>query len=134
MSLLLDTHALIWFALGEELSPKTVGLIDEKRHTADLYVSAVTAWELGFLFQRQFQRLGSLPDWWQTAKAKIGFRVLPISDRISIRSHDLWDWKHADPADRLIVASACEQDWTLVTRDLKIIALASRGHFRVEVC
>jgi len=38
---------------------------------------------------------------------------------------------HADPADRILVATARAENATLVTRDEKILAYAQAGHVRV---
>lgn len=39
-------------------------------------------------------------------------------------------WKHGDPADRLIVATARALDCPLVTADEKILAYAAAGHLK----
>ena len=45
MKLLLDTHTLLWFALGDsQLSAQARGLIDDPAH--DMWVSPASYWEI----------------------------------------------------------------------------------------
>lgn len=58
MKLLLDTHTLLWFALGDsQLSVQARGLIDDPAH--DMWVSPASYWEIAIKI-----RLGkyTLPD------------------------------------------------------------------------
>lgn len=52
-----------------------------------------------------------------------GLKEIAVSGEIGIRAVSLPDF-HKDPADRLIVATALEGDYQLVTADRKILAWA----------
>ena len=98
-------------------------------------VSPISAWELGLLSAR-----GRLP----TARSPIalfgeviattGVRVEALSPEVLIESSFLPGKLHADPADRILVATARALDLTLVTRDRAILDYAEQGHVRALAC
>ncbi|EQD53265.1 PilT domain-containing protein, partial [mine drainage metagenome] len=50
---------------------------------------------------------------------------------VAVESNELPGDFHADPADRLLVATARTGGYTLVTRDLKILNYGKTGHVNV---
>ena len=56
--------------------------------------------------------------WWVSGSASL--RFVPVDNRIAIRSTRLQGSFHADPADRIIVATARSLGATLVTKDQKL--------------
>ena len=119
---LLDTHALVWYADGSErLLPTLRQWLDDERTTR--YVSIVTFLELATLVN--VGRMSLLPDpltWFAQIRAG-GFRLLPIDDQHLARYAALPQVKdHRDPFDRLLIAQALTEDLTLVSRDGKFTA------------
>ena len=55
-------------------------------------------------------------DWWNRAVAHHGLGVLSVTDEIALRSTALPPL-HADPCDRIIVATAEKHDATIITSD-----------------
>ena len=110
MRLLLDTHALIWWDAGEGLSATAEDAI---RSADQVYVSAVTGWEIsikiGLGRLRTTRRV-------EDAVADSGFEELPVRLRHSQRLRDL-PLHHRDPFDRMLIAQARDEGLTLVTRD-----------------
>lgn len=51
---------------------------------------------------------------------------LPVTASIGLRAGRLRDF-HGDPADRILVATALENDVTFVTRDEKILKFATKS-------
>jgi len=49
--LLLDTHVWIWYVSGGELLQRSgvLSLIEQAAHRSDIYVSAISVWEVGML-------------------------------------------------------------------------------------
>ena len=116
--LLLDTHAWVWWAAVDDALPAAVRWRIQVAFSARrLWVSAISAWEIGLLVQRGRLEL-TLParEWIGRCEALSGLRFLPIDVALAVRTVELPDL-HADPADRLIVASAERLGAVLVTRD-----------------
>jgi PIN domain nuclease of toxin-antitoxin system len=117
--ILLDTHSWIWWAAGSaKLSARARTSIDEAR---TIGVSAISCWEVAMLVQRRritFDRDTLL--WVQQTLARPGVRLLPITPQVAVRSTQLGETAPADPADRLIIATAREERIPVVTRDAAI--------------
>ncbi len=116
-ALLLDTHVLLWaHEAPERLSAGAVDALEDP--TNDLFVSSVSVAEieikraLGKLAMKHScltltSRLGA--NWLDlTAAHAVGLRALPQL--------------HADPFDRLLIAQAAAEGFTLVTTDDKVLA------------
>lgn len=109
MSLLLDTHALLWWLAGAPMAD------DARAAIADpgtlVAVSAASLWEIGI--KRAIGRLqvdGSFEE-------HLGpFEPLPISWAHATAAAALPP-HHRDPFDRMLVAQAQIENLTLVTRD-----------------
>ncbi len=116
MRLLLDTHALLWFAAGDAALPRRVrALLESSAH--DIVVSAGSAWEIATK-----HRLGKLPgagpfaaDFEGTAAA-LGLEVLVITGRHAQLAGQL-AVAHRDPFDRMLVAQAQLDQRQLVSGD-----------------
>jgi PIN domain nuclease of toxin-antitoxin system len=110
MSLLLDTHVLIWWDEGRKLSAEARRAIKD----ADaVYVSAASAWEVAIKIGLGRLRPSRTVE---QAAQESGFLELPITFRHAERVAAL-PAHHRDPFDRLLVAQAEIEDLTLVTRD-----------------
>jgi PIN domain nuclease of toxin-antitoxin system len=110
MSLLLDTHVVLWWlADAPSLSDEIKARLD---HEPDVYVSAVTVWEVAIK-----QAIGKLePADLPEQILGSGFRELPVGSEHAIAAGRL-PLIHRDPIDRMLVAQARCEDLTLVTRD-----------------
>ena len=116
MTFLLDTHIFIWLALEpRRISSENRAILREP--TNALLVSTVSLWEIQikmalgkitlprsvqdlFLIQLEFEGIGSLP----------------------VLEHHIWavadlPLHHRDPFDRLLIAQAIAEGYTLVTAD-----------------
>jgi PIN domain nuclease of toxin-antitoxin system len=111
MSLLLDTHVVLWWLADDPELPEEIK--DRLDHEPDVRVSAATIWEIAIK-----QALGKisapadLPD----RVGNSGFRELPIDFTHAVAAGRL-PLIHRDPFDRMLVAQARCEDLTLVTRD-----------------
>lgn len=137
--LLLDTHALVWLVNGVELSRHIQAEIVSAALADGVFVSPVSAWELGLLANPKPGRplLQLLPDpkaWYSRALSAPGIHETPLTADIAFESSTLPGNLHGDPADRLLVATARDIGAALVTRDQKILAYAGTGHLNVLAC
>ena len=133
MRLLLDTHVLIWLINGEAaLSREAKLAIDDASVNQETLVSVVCFWEIGMLqLKRRIRLAGSVLDWTRDAVNRPGITVAPLTPEIAAASSFLPGRFHADPADRMIVATARETGATLLTRDRRILRYGARGHLKV---
>ncbi len=116
MKLLLDTHALIWFLENDpELSAAAREVIEEPANQR--WVSMASGWEIAIKAQIGKLRLplafeGLFPG----ALEARGFSILPIQAGHLHRYHAL-PLHHRDPFDRLLVAQALADGFTVVGND-----------------
>ncbi len=134
MAALLDTHALVWLLEGNEhLGETSRDLVRAAATNRTLYVSAITPWETSMLVTKgrlAFNR--EVGQWLNVALAMPGMSLIPLSVEISVASTRLPGDFHADPADRIIVATARQFGATLITEDKLILDYAQAGHVQVH--
>ncbi len=116
MQLLLDTHALLWWLVGDErLSLKAREAIADERNS--VFVSAASVWEVSTK-----HRIGKLPGVaailpdLDAAIEGQGFRELPISFRHGQAAGAL-PGPLRDPFDRMLIAQAMIEDMVLVSTE-----------------
>jgi PIN domain nuclease of toxin-antitoxin system len=114
--IILDTHVWVRW-LDPVAAPLPSWLIDKIESADTLAVSAVTCWEVAWLNRRGRIELALPLDAWLD-QALQGSEVicLPVERHIAIRAALLPE-HHRDPADRLIIASALENQAQLASFD-----------------
>ena len=75
---------------------------------------------LRFDFRGVRRSKGDVDDWVARSEALPFLEFVPVDNRIAIRSTQLGDAFHADPADRIIVATALTLGATVVTKDRRL--------------
>ena len=137
-AVLLDTCALIWLVSGEPVAPAAERAIIAAGLHGGIFVSPVSAWEVGMLARpRPGRGLTFLPDprtWFSRVLARPGIRLTPLTAEIAVDVSFLPEPLHADPADRLLIATARHLGVSIVTRDSKIIDYGAAGHVAVLAC
>ena len=128
--ILLDTHVLVWSAEGHpRLGLAVSSRIEETRRTDRVGVSAMTPWEIALLVEKGRLRLAmEVAVWMETVLGAQGIDLLPVEPAIALDSVRLPGDFPADPADRLIVATARHWGVPLLTADQTILAYAADGH------
>ena len=113
MNYLLDTHAILLYAQGnQELSQKAKAIMENEQ----CFYSIASFWEIAIK-----QKLGKLdnaltiPELEELCKNS-GFIQLPTISQYVERTKSL-DFIHRDPFDRLLISIAQCEDLTIVTRD-----------------
>ncbi len=116
MRLLLDTHVLLWWLAGRSLAEDVEDAITDSE--TDVAVSAATAWEISI--KKALGKL-SVPDDLAEQLDRNGMTHLPITVRHAMAAGAL-PRHHDDPFDRMLVAQAQIEGWTLVSRDSRLSA------------
>jgi PIN domain nuclease of toxin-antitoxin system len=134
--LLLDTCAAIWIAEDAKLSAAaTDALATAHRGDDTVYVSPISAWEIGLLAARERLKLLTTPQrWFARLLATRGVRLAEMSPDLLMASSFLPGQPPRDPADRIVAATARDIGATLITRDRALLAYAEQGHLRVIAC
>lgn len=118
--MLLDTHVLLWSRLGSgQIGPRCKELIGQALRQGVLATSAISFWETALLHDKGRMTLLEDVGAWRARLMSDGLVEIPVDGDIGIRANRLDDF-HADPADRIIVATALGGH-TLVTADSRIL-------------
>lgn len=127
--LVMDTHAWIWLVLDDpELRPAARAGIAAAAAREELYLSVISVWEVAMLeARRRIVITAPMRDWVERALALPGLRVAGLTPEVAVASVHLPGRFHADPADRIIVATARRLEATLLTRDRRILAYGEQG-------
>lgn len=119
---LLDTQALVW------LLSDNISLNQESRQMAmdalaenSLAVSSFTFWEIAMLHRKNRPIVPRTPNEFRVEVQKMQIMEISVTTEIAILSQELDDRFPADPADRIIAATALEQRALLVTADAAIL-------------
>lgn len=133
---LLDTCAVIWTAHDDPLrEPAATRLQDAYRDGRRLFVSPITAWEIGMLVAKGKIALALDPEPWFERFCElpsVTLATMPTS--VLVASTCLPGTPPHDPADRIIIATARAFGYVLATRDAKILDYGAQGHVRVVEC
>ena len=104
----------------ERMGSSARQLADEAIGTSGLAVSAISFWEVALLVRKGRLRLEQPLGVWRRDLLERGVIELPLAGAGCIAAAELENF-HADPADRLIVASAQEIGATLLPADEEIL-------------
>jgi PIN domain nuclease of toxin-antitoxin system len=134
--LLLDTCAAIWIANKEPVAQALLMEI-ERADAGDqlIYVSPVSAWEIGMLVSRGRMSLLTTPErWFDDLLHAPSIRLVSLPPRVLIAASYLPGSPPSDPADRIFAATAREYGYALVTRDRPLLDYADQGHLKALAC
>ena len=118
--ILLDTPILIW--LLDQQAKLSTAQSQAIQGAPRLAVSAISLWEIAKLVENSRLEL-KMPvlDWINAALSHPKLQVMALTPEIIVKSTQLPDTFHKDPADQLIVATAMVVGIPLLTKDLKIL-------------
>ncbi len=127
--ILLDTHAWVWFIDDpSQLSEPARKVTEAAQTKGSIVISSISCWEVAMLSASGRLKLKiDVRDWIAKCEALPFLNFVPVDNAIFLRSVFLPAPLHADPADRIIVATALSKDIPIVTKDQKI-----RDYPRIE--
>lgn len=115
--ILLDTHALLWWALDPERLSETAASALSDMEKRGGFVSSISIWELGIKVKRGKLELGMpIEELVRRIERTAAVELVPVDTNVWLRSLAL-EWEHRDPADRVIVSTALLKGVPLLTRD-----------------
>ena len=128
--IVIDTHVLIWAVQDDpRLGEQSRKIIDDTTRQSRILISAITPWEIAMLAEKGRIALGDdVGRWIDRALALPGVELAPLHASIAVGSARLPGDFHADPADRIIVATARFHQVPLLTADPAILDYGARGH------
>lgn len=134
-NLLLDTCAILFIANAIELDPSAEQEVSEAAYDGRLYVSAISAWEIGIGVAKGRLMLPVSPlEFFNRFLSRMQAGLAALSPEILIGASHLPGSPHKDPMDCILMASARTLDMILVTRDGPILNYAGQGHLRALAC
>lgn len=133
--ILLDTCALLWLMEGAAIDPPALERIDMAARESCLWISPISAQEIGALSARGRLVLSTpVEAWFEQILELPGIGLAELTPGIYIDSSRLPGEARGDLADRLMVAAARAYGLTLITRDKALLDYAGEGHVRALVC
>lgn len=118
--ILLDTCALIWWTLDpKKLSSKATEACQKMERNEGI-ISSISIWEIGIKIKNNKLDIGMSIEKYTELLSMLGYlKIIPVDEKIWMRNLSL-NWKHLDPADRTIVATAMIHRASIVTADEQI--------------
>ena len=134
--LLLDTCAAIWIANKAPVSDEFLREIRRAEAEDDsIYISPISAWEIGLLVSRGRMSLPTAPErWFARLLEAPALRLANLPPNVLIAASYLPGAPPNDPADRILAATAREYGYMLVTRDGPLLDYAAQGHLQSLQC
>ena len=120
--ILLDTHVLLWLCLEpKRLSQPASAAIRKALSSGGVAIASITLWEIAMLIALGRLSAKGTPDGWIMGLVKTsGVVVKELTPIVAVLATQFPDEFSADPADRLIAATAKAEGFALVTKDRKI--------------
>ena len=120
--MIFDTQAVVWLLSGNtRLSLECRRMAREALAEGNLQVSSFTFWEIAMLHRKNRPIIPQTPHEFRATTQKMGITETPVTTEIAILSQELNLGFPADPADRIIAATALALRALLVTADAAIL-------------
>jgi len=129
---LLDTHTWVWLMHGSDrLGPKARKAILRSVTDEAVLVSAISTWEVAMLVSKGRLVLDrDVSEWIGAALSQPGIRLEALSPEVAVASTRLPGTLRADPADRILVATARHLGAVLLTDDQLLLEYGEEGHIK----
>lgn len=121
MSIILDTCALLWWSLDpDKLSDSALVAIEQMEKAKNGITPSMAIWEIAIKVKNKKLDLGVPLDTYVTKlKQSDVIQIIPVDEDILIKSVNL-QWSHRDPVDRIMVAFAQYNSFSIITKDSEI--------------
>jgi PIN domain nuclease of toxin-antitoxin system len=115
VTVLVDTHSMLWFAAADRRLSRTARTTMEQAE-AVLLLSVATVWEMAIKASLGRLQLPGTVASYIAGKRDEGYRLLPIDAAHAALVESL-PFHHRDPFDRLLAAQALTERCPIVSRD-----------------
>ncbi len=134
--LLLDTCAMIWVAESAPMREEALVLLEKaQKEKQKVFVSPISAWEIGLLMARgRIVSTRSPQAWFAEFTSHPAVTLAPMPPEVLIASSWLPGAPPSDPADRIIIATARHYGLSIITRDTRILDYAKEGYVQAVKC
>lgn len=121
--IVLDTHVWVWYVSNpERLSKRAMKSLKTAANEYAIFISSISAWEVALLVaNNRLQLTMDVTDWIARSETLPFFQFVPVDNSIAVRSVNLPQPLHSDPADRIIIATSHAMGAPLITKDQKIL-------------
>lgn len=121
--IVLDTHTWIWFISNPDLlSKRAKKAANAAVKNKSILISSISAWEFALLVaKKRIELTLDVTDWIAKSESLPFIKFVPVTNSIAVKSVNLPLPLHADPADRIIIATALSAGAPLVTKDRKLL-------------
>jgi PIN domain nuclease of toxin-antitoxin system len=118
------------------MQPEAVDAIDAASDRNEpVHLSPITGWEIGLLASKgKFKSSYSPQKWLDRLLSRPEIEVVDLPPQVLLQSSLLPGKPPRDPADRIIIATAREYGFTVMTRDRSLLAYAKQGHLSALKC
>jgi PIN domain nuclease of toxin-antitoxin system len=135
IKILLDTHIAVWLADGNARLKSATTLLKNSFDNGHLFLSPISAWEIGLLVSKNRLDLGQSPlAWFDEFVQRFSINILEVSPEIAINSSYLPGKFRGDPADRIIIATAIAFKTAILSADKDMISYGNMGFVHVISC
>lgn len=119
MNYLLDTHTFLWTIADSGKLPESVRAIIISPAN-EIYVSAVSFWEIGIKSRLGKLDLGNLvPEQLVSIAEEMEFQTISLTPEEASTSTMLKETEHKDPFDRMLVRQAIQRNFVIISKDRK---------------
>ncbi len=134
--ILLDTCAAMWVMDGKQMRREAEDAIDLATDGGRrAFVSPMTAWEIGMLASKGRFRSRYTPEkWLENLLTLPNVALAEMPAQMLLKSSFLPGNPPRDPWDRVIVATAREYGYVVITRDRVMLEYAKQGHLSALEC
>lgn len=128
MNYLLDTHYILWTLFEPERIGKKVRHIYEDEEMTK-HVSGISLWEISIKYSiGKLDLFGTNPDEIIQKVKESGFELLNVKNDQFASYYQLPKKEdHKDPFDRMLIWQAIANDFTLLSRDIRIMQYVENG-------
>jgi PIN domain nuclease of toxin-antitoxin system len=125
--ILLDTHALLWWALDPDQLSEVARNRLAQMEVHGGYASAISIWEIAVKLKRgKLEMPITAEEFSRRIESSGVVELLAVDAATWLRSVAL-PWDHRDPADRVIVATAQARGLPLLSKDARLQAYLGAG-------
>jgi len=128
MNYIIDTHIFLWLVFNpDKLSKQMVSALKDPSNK--IYVTSITFWEISLKYNLgKLDLQGVTPEQLPATATQMDIDIIDIDTTVMASFHKLpKSSQHKDPFDRIIIWFCIQNNYTLVSEDLKFSSYRQDG-------